>query len=246
MSDILITLRDVHKIYRMGDIDVHVLRGISLSIRQGEFVAIMGPSGSGKSTLMHILGCLDTPSSGHYILDGIDVASMSPDDLAKIRNNKVGFVFQNFNLLPRETALGNVELPMLYNNTPARERIRRARAALSMLGLSGREQHYPSQLSGGQQQRVAIARAIVNEPALLLADEPTGNLDEATSIDMMHIFTMLNEQGKTIVMITHETDIAAYAGRVMIVRDGQVTENLEKSHESLGSFAGSLPGFKKK
>jgi putative ABC transport system ATP-binding protein len=210
-------------LFRIGcEIDVHALHGLSLTIDKGEFVAIMGPSGSGKSTLMYILGCLDRPTSGRYLFDGIDIGSRSQDELADIRNQHIGFVFQSFNLLPRTSALNNVELPLIYNRTPAAQRTQRAREALARLGLAGRERHYASQLSGGQQQRVAIARAIVNEPPLILADEPTGNLDDTTSREMMDIFTELNQQGKTIVMITHETDIAAYAKRVEILRDGHV------------------------
>lgn len=244
MEDIIV-VEDVYKIYKMGDVDVPALRGVSLTIKDGEFVAVMGASGSGKSTLMNILGCLDRPTQGRYYLEGIDVASLSKDTLAEIRNKKIGFVFQNFNLLPRDTALENVELPLIYGGTPARERFQRAQAALERLGLAGREHHYPSQLSGGQQQRVAIARAMVNEPRILLADEPTGNLDEQTSQEIMEIFTRLNEQGKTIVMITHETDIAAYAEGLIVFRDGKVIARREKAHESLGSVASIVPSVKK-
>jgi putative ABC transport system ATP-binding protein len=223
----LIVLEDVHKVYSMGEVEVHALRGASLTIYPGEFVAIMGPSGSGKSTLMSILGCLDRPTRGRYWLDGIDIGTQSPDVLAAIRNQKIGFVFQSFNLLPRTTALENVELPLIYNGVPAAQRTQRAREALAQLGLEGREQHHPSQLSGGQQQRVAIARALVNDSPILLADEPTGNLDEQTSGEIMEIFSRLNHQGKTIVMITHETEVAAYASRTMILRDGMVYETKE-------------------
>ncbi len=223
----LIVLEDVHKVYAMGEVDVHALRGTSLTVGQGEFLAIMGPSGSGKSTLMSILGCLDRPTRGRYWLDDIDIGSQNQDTLAAIRNRKIGFVFQNFNLLPRTTALENVELPLIYSGIPAAQRTQRARNALVRLGLAGREQHHPSQLSGGQQQRVAIARALVNDPPILLADEPTGNLDEETSAEIMEIFTRLNEQGKTIVMITHETEVASYATHMMTLRDGTVDEPKE-------------------
>ena len=220
----IIRLDNIHKRYRVGEVDVHALRGLSLTIERGEFVAIMGPSGSGKSTLMYILGCLDRPTSGRYLLNGIDIGSRNPDELADIRNQYIGFVFQSFNLLPRTSALENVALPLIYSGLSAAQRTQRARRALEQLGLAGREHHYPSQLSGGQQQRVAIARAMVNEPALLLADEPTGNLDDQTSRDIMDIFVDLNQQGKTIVMITHETDIAAYAKRMVMLRDGNVVD----------------------
>ena len=220
----IIRLDSIHKRYRVGEVDVHALRGLSLTIERGEFVAIMGPSGSGKSTLMYILGCLDRPTSGRYLLNGIDIGSRRPDELADMRNQYLGFVFQSFNLLPRTSALENVALPLIYSGMSAAQRTQRARAALQQLGLAGREHHYPSQLSGGQQQRVAIARAMVNEPPLLLADEPTGNLDDQTSRDIMDIFVDLNQQGKTIVMITHETDIAAYAKRMVMLRDGNVVD----------------------
>jgi putative ABC transport system ATP-binding protein len=218
----IIVAEDIHKIYKMGDVDVHALRGVSLKIKRGEFVSIMGSSGSGKSTFMNIIGCLDTPTSGKYFLEGSDISSLGKDELAEIRNKKIGFVFQNFNLLPRATATENVELPLIYNGTPSNRRIKRAKEALIMLGLGGRERHYPSQLSGGQQQRVAIARAIINEPSIILADEPTGNLDTSTSTEIMAIFKMLNQRGKTIIMVTHETDIAAYAQRIVLFRDGKV------------------------
>jgi putative ABC transport system ATP-binding protein len=220
----LIHLDNVHKRYAMGEVEVHALRGLSLTIERGDFVAIMGPSGSGKSTLMYILGCLDRPTSGRYLLDGIDMGSRSPDELAELRNRYIGFVFQNFNLLARTSALENVELPLIYRGMPTAQRTQRAQAVLEELGLAGREHHYPSQLSGGQQQRVAIARAIVNHPPLLLADEPTGNLDDQSSRELMEVFVALNRQGKTIVMITHETDIAAYAKRMVILRDGNVVD----------------------
>jgi putative ABC transport system ATP-binding protein len=220
----LVKLVDVHKTYRTGEMEVHAVRGVSLEIRPAEFVALMGASGSGKSTLMNILGCLDRPTSGHYVLDGADVSSLDRDRLADIRNRKIGFVFQNFNLLPRTSGRENVELPLIYSaqslsNAQLREKADRV---LASVGLSGREDHYPSQLSGGQQQRVAIARALVNEPEVLLADEPTGNLDSRTSIEIMGIFQQLNERGITIIMVTHEPDIAAYGQRNVMMRDGLI------------------------
>jgi putative ABC transport system ATP-binding protein len=220
----LIELRSLEKAYRTGEIEVKAVRGVQLDIGRGEFVAIMGASGSGKSTLMNLLGCLDQPSSGQYILDGIDVAGLDRRHLAALRNKKLGFVFQNFNLLTRTTALENVELPMLYSVPIIRapERRRRATRALEGVGLGDRLDHYPNQLSGGQQQRVAVARALVNQPELLLADEPTGNLDTHTSIEIMSLFQRLNESGLTIVMVTHESDIAAHCKRVVVMRDGRV------------------------
>src|SRR3981189_2286302 len=220
----VVKLTDVHKTYRTGDVEVHAVRGVSLEIQRGEFVALMGSSGSGKSTLMNIIGCLDRPTSGHYFLDGEDVSSLSRDQLADVRNRKLGFVFQSFNLLTRTTALENVELPMLYSVPiiPRRARRQRAVGALERVGLGERVGHYANQLSGGQQQRVAIARALVNRPELLLADEPTGNLDTRTSIEIMRLFAELNESGLTIVMVTHEVDIAAYCKRVVVMRDGIV------------------------
>lgn len=223
----IIALEEVHKIYRMGDVDVHALRGISLKIRRGEFLSVMGPSGSGKSTFMNIVGCLDKPSRGNYFLEGNDVSLLDKDELAEVRNKKIGFVFQNFNLLQRSTALENVELPLIYNGTPTSKRARRAKEALAMLGLEGREKHYPSQLSGGEQQRVAIARAIINEPSIIQADEPTGNLDTNTSVEIMEVFKMLNKQGKTIIMVTHDREIGVYAERVVLFRDGRVLEDGE-------------------
>jgi putative ABC transport system ATP-binding protein len=220
----VIEIHDLTKVYRMGEVEVHALKGINLSVERGEFVAIMGPSGSGKSTLMNIIGCLDRPTAGTYHLDGIDVSRLDRDQRAEIRNAKIGFVFQSFNLLARTSAMENVELPMLYGNLglSAAERHRRSREALDRVGLTGREHHHPSQLSGGQQQRVAIARALVTDPAILLADEPTGNLDSRTSEEIIGIFQALNDAGKTVVLITHEPDIAAHARRVVYVRDGVV------------------------
>jgi putative ABC transport system ATP-binding protein len=220
----VIEVREITKIYRMGEMEVPALRGVSLSIGQGEFVAVMGASGSGKSTLMNILGCLDRPTSGSYELDGIDVSGLDRNALADVRNAKIGFVFQSFNLLARTSAIENVELPLIYGEEAllTRERHDRARAALARVGLAGREKHYPSQLSGGQQQRVAIARALIHDPAIILADEPTGNLDTATSEEIMRLFQELNDIGKTIVLITHETDIAAHGKRGIHMRDGNV------------------------
>jgi putative ABC transport system ATP-binding protein len=235
----VVKLTDVHKTYRTGDIDVHAVRGVSLEIQRGEFVALMGASGSGKSTLMNILGCLDRPTSGRYVLDDADVSVLDRDQLADIRNHKLGFVFQSFNLLPRTSARENVELPLLYGThrlTHAQLR-EKADAVLASVGLGGREDHHPSQLSGGQQQRVAIARALVNDPEVVLADEPTGNLDSRTSVEIMGIFQQLNERGITIIMVTHEPDIAAYARRNVVMRDGlilndvNVTQRLDAATE---------------
>jgi putative ABC transport system ATP-binding protein len=222
----VIDIRDLHKVYDTGAVRVHALRGVSATVDPGEFVAIMGASGSGKSTLMNIIGCLDRPTSGHYLLDGIDVSDLSKDERADIRNQKIGFVFQGFNLLRRTTALENVELPLIYAGVSNAERVRRSREALAIVGLAHREDNHPSQLSGGQQQRVAIARALVNNPSLLLADEPTGNLDSGTSVDVMAVFQRLNrESGLTVVLVTHESDIAQYASRVLVVRDGLITRD---------------------
>ncbi|WP_280150965.1 ABC transporter ATP-binding protein [Piscinibacter sp. XHJ-5] len=221
----LIEARDITKVYAMGDNLVHALRGVSLTIEAGEFVAVMGASGSGKSTLMNILGCLDRPTEGHYRLAGEAVETMSPDALASIRNRRIGFVFQQFNLLPRTSAVENVELPMLYANVPSAERRARALESLERVGLAERAQHTPAELSGGQQQRVAIARALVNRPQLILADEPTGALDSQTSEDIMHVLSGLNAQGMTVVLVTHEPDIAAWARRRIVFRDGHILED---------------------
>jgi putative ABC transport system ATP-binding protein len=224
----VIQLEHIHKTYTMGDVDVHALRGVSLTIREGEFVAIMGASGSGKSTTMNIIGCLDQPTRGEYILDGQDVSGMSKDERADIRCQKIGFVFQGFNLLSRTSALENVELPMLYAGVETSQRDQRALEALAAVGLAGREQNHPNQLSGGQQQRVAVARALVNNPALILADEPTGNLDSRTSVEVMEIFQRLNrERGITLVLVTHEPDIADYAQRIVVFKDGKIKKDYQ-------------------
>lgn len=230
--NVVIKLEEIHKIYHTGEVDVHAVRGVSMDIQAGEFVAIMGSSGSGKSTLMNMIGCLDRPSNGHYRLDGIDVSTLGRDELAEIRNEKIGFVFQGFNLLSRTSALENVEMPMLYNRhrIPSHEQRERGMNALELVGLGKRYGHHPNQLSGGQQQRVAIARALVNRPSLLLADEPTGNLDSQTSIEIMGVFQKLNDQGITIVMVTHELDVARFTKRMVILRDGKiVTDELVKN-----------------
>jgi putative ABC transport system ATP-binding protein len=219
----MISVRDLTKTYRVGDVDVRALRGVTLDVQPGELVALTGPSGSGKSTFMHLAGCLDRPTSGEYLLHGRDVSSLGKHDLARVRNREIGFVFQGFNLLSRTTALEQVELPMLYGpSVPGKERRARAAAALEGVGLGDRLDHHPNQLSGGQQQRVAIARALVNKPVLLLADEPTGNLDTRTSLEVMGIFQRLNAEGLTIVLVTHELDIAEYATRIIRFRDGRV------------------------
>jgi len=228
----VIELDHIHKTYTMGDVDVHALRGVSLTIREGEFVAIMGASGSGKSTMMNIVGCLDRPTRGTYILDGEDVSEMSKDERADIRCQKIGFVFQGFNLLSRTSALENVELPMLYLGVDSAQRHQRAMEALAAVGLAGREQNHPNQLSGGQQQRVAVARSLVNNPALILADEPTGNLDSRTSVEVMEIFQRLNrERGITLVLVTHESDIAEYASRVVVFKDGKIKSDHQVEHQ---------------
>jgi putative ABC transport system ATP-binding protein len=226
MSDAMIALHEVRKIYQMGDIEVQALRGVSVEIRRGEFVAIMGPSGSGKSTMMNLIGCLDSPSSGGYLLDGIEVGQMEENNLAIVRSRKLGFVFQQYNLLPRQTALRNVELPLIYRGISAQERRRRAEAALRIVGMSQRMDHRPNELSGGQQQRVAIARALAGGPSVILADEPTGALDSTTSEEIMGILQRLNrEHGLTVVLVTHEADIAAYAERMLLMRDGRLVED---------------------
>jgi putative ABC transport system ATP-binding protein len=223
VTDTVIRVEELHKYYDLGETKVHALRGVSLEIHRGEFVAVMGASGSGKSTMMNILGCLDKPTSGRYLLEGEDVSAFTKKQLAEIRNRRIGFVFQGFNLLSRTTALENVELPTLYARIAPAERVKRAREALKIVGLADREDHFPSQLSGGQQQRVAIARALVNKPSILLADEPTGNLDSRTSVEVMEIFQDLNEQqGLTIVIVTHEHDIAQFTKRQIVFRDGKV------------------------
>ncbi len=221
----VLRVEDVHKYYELGETRLHALRGINVSVEEGGFVAIMGASGSGKSTFMNILGCLDKPSSGRYLLEDTDVSSLDKRQLAAIRNRKLGFVFQGFNLLPRTTALENVQLPTLYTPITKAEREQRARQSLAMVGLAERWRHFPSQLSGGQQQRIAIARALVNRPSILLADEPTGNLDSRTSVEIMEIFQNLNEQGLTIVLVTHEHDIAQFAKRVIVFRDGRIRKD---------------------
>ncbi|MGE5213458.1 MAG: ABC transporter ATP-binding protein [Nitrospirota bacterium] len=223
----LVRLLDVHKVYHTGEMEVPAVRGVSLEIKRGEFVALMGASGSGKSTLMNILGCLDRPSSGQYFLDNADVSGLDRDQLAEIRNRKLGFVFQSFNLLARTSARENAELPLIYSAHHLSDAQLREKAdrVLASVGLAGREDHFPSQLSGGQQQRVAIARALINEPEMLLADEPTGNLDSRTSVEIMAVFQQLNEHGITIIMVTHEHDIAAYAKRNVIMRDGLIRDD---------------------
>lgn len=221
-AGIVIKTEDLWKTYEMGAEQLHALRGVSLEILRGEYVAIMGPSGSGKSTLMNLIGCLDTPTKGHYWLAGRLVSELNDDELAYIRNKEIGFVFQTFNLLARATALHNVELPLIYNGTPAEERIERAKKSLQQVDLADRMMHRPNELSGGQRQRVAIARALVNTPSILLADEPTGNLDSATGEEIMALFSRLHQQGNTIILVTHESDIAAHAHRVIRLRDGKI------------------------
>ncbi|HWB31211.1 MAG TPA: ABC transporter ATP-binding protein [Vicinamibacterales bacterium] len=225
----LIETVDLWKTYQMGTEEVHALRGVSLQIERGEYVAIMGPSGSGKSTLMNLIGCLDTPSKGSYLLNGKQVSQMNDDELARIRNEEIGFVFQTFNLLPRATALHNVELPLIYAGVSARDRAERANQALDKVELGDRKGHRPNQMSGGQRQRVAIARALVNNPSILLADEPTGNLDSRTGVEIMALFAKLHEAGNTIVLVTHEPDVAAYAHRTIHIRDGQVEKDVSRA-----------------
>ncbi len=225
MSNPAIVIRDVTRTYTMGEVEVHALRGVSFSIERGEYVAIMGPSGSGKSTLMNVIGCLDRPSTGSYLLDGIDVSKLSDNELAEIRLKKLGFIFQGFNLLARTDAIKNVSLPLFYAGVPSRVRNERAIAVLTTVGLGDRTHHKPNELSGGQQQRVAIARALINDPTVLLADEPTGNLDTATSTDVLGLFSRLHAEGRTIIMVTHDEDIASNAARVIRLRDGLVVSD---------------------
>jgi putative ABC transport system ATP-binding protein len=224
----LIETRDLWKTYVMGDEEIHALKGVSISIERGEYVAIMGPSGSGKSTLMNLIGCLDTPSKGTYLLNGKEVSQMNDNELARIRNEEIGFVFQTFNLLPRATALHNVELPLVYAGIGKKERLEQAKAAIEKVELTHRMTHKPNELSGGQRQRVAIARALVNDPSILLADEPTGNLDSKTGVEIMGLFARLHQGGNTIIVVTHEPDIAAYAHRVIAIRDGQVERDVRQ------------------
>ncbi|MEO8483173.1 MAG: ABC transporter ATP-binding protein [Acidobacteriota bacterium] len=225
----LIETVDLWKTYHMGTEDVHALRGVSIQIQRGEYVAIMGPSGSGKSTLMNLIGCLDTPSKGSYLLNDKQVSEMNDDELARIRNEEIGFVFQTFNLLPRATALHNVELPLIYAGASAKERAQRANQALDRVELGDRKTHRPNEMSGGQRQRVAIARALVNNPSILLADEPTGNLDSRTGVEIMALFAKLHEAGNTIVLVTHEADVAAHAHRTISIRDGQVEKDVSRA-----------------
>jgi putative ABC transport system ATP-binding protein len=225
----LIETQDLWKTYQMGQEQVHALSGVSIQIERGEYVAIMGPSGSGKSTLMNLIGCLDTPTKGSYLLNGKQVSQMNDDELARIRNEEIGFVFQTFNLLPRATALHNVELPLVYAGVTAKERLERARQALAKVDLSDRQTHRPNELSGGQRQRVAIARALVNNPSILLADEPTGNLDSKTGIEILAVFDRLHEAGNTIILVTHEADVAEHARRIISIRDGKVEKDVQRA-----------------
>jgi putative ABC transport system ATP-binding protein len=243
-EDSLIKIEHLVKTYIMGEVEVHALRGVSLNVSNGEFVAIMGASGSGKSTFMNILGCLDKPTKGTYILDNINVGDLSRDELALIRNKKIGFVFQGFNLLSRTTALENVELPLLYNSTSAKLRKEKSIEALKKVGLEDRIYHYPNQLSGGQQQRVAVARALVNDPSIVLADEPTGNLDSRTSVEVMEIFQKLNEQGITIILVTHEPDIATFAKRHIVFRDGKIkTDKFNTDPKNASEVIKTIPSI---
>ncbi len=225
----LIETKDIWKTYTMGDEEIHALRGVSIQIEKGEYVAIMGPSGSGKSTLMNLIGCLDTPSKGTYLLNGKEASTMNDNELARIRNEEIGFVFQTFNLLPRATALHNVELPLVYAGISSRDRLQRAKQALEKVELGPRMNHKPNELSGGQRQRVAIARALVNNPSILLADEPTGNLDSKTGVEIMALFERLHSAGNTIVLVTHEADVAAHAHRQILIRDGQVEKDVRRA-----------------
>ena len=235
----LIELIDVRKVYRMGTEEVHALAGVDLTVEAGEYLAVMGASGSGKSTLMNLLGCLDTPTSGHYLLRGTAVETLDDSELAEIRNQEIGFVFQTFNLLPRTSALGNVELPLIYGGVPRKVRRERALAALERVGLADRVDHQPNELSGGQRQRVAIARALVNDPSILLADEPTGNLDSATSVEIMDLFDQLHAAGNTVILVTHEPDIAEHARRQVTMRDGQVLSDVATPREGGGGRSAS-------
>jgi putative ABC transport system ATP-binding protein len=241
MSQPLITMESVAKTYRMGDVEVPALRGVSLTIDEGEFVAVMGPSGSGKSTLMNIIGCLDRPTSGRYRLNGSEVSGLDRNQLATVRNRTLGFVFQSFNLLSRTSALENVELPLLYAGVSTRERQARARAALERVGLGSRVDHHPNQLSGGQQQRVAIARALVGQPRLILADEPTGNLDSRTSVEVMALFQELGRQGMTVMLVTHENDIADYSSRLLTLKDGKLLSDVRRVPHDAAKTLANLP-----
>jgi putative ABC transport system ATP-binding protein len=240
-----ILVEQVHKTYDLGEVQVHALRGVTLTVYPGEFVAIMGASGSGKSTFMNIVGCLDRPTRGRYLLDGQEVATFTKRELAGIRNRKIGFVFQGFNLLSRTSAVENVELPLIYSGVPREQRVQRAREALKSVGLEGREEHHPSQLSGGQQQRVAIARSLVNNPSIILADEPTGNLDSRTSVEIMEIFQRLNEDRRmTVLLVTHETDIAKFAKRVVLFKDGKIRrDSLVEARVSAARLLPTMPSI---
>lgn len=248
MRENIISVKNLGKVYKMGDVEVHALRGVDLDIQQGDFVAIMGKSGSGKSTFMNIIGCLDVPTRGNYFLDGVDVSILTKDQLASLRNHKLGFVFQSFNLLPRTSALENVELPLMYNRKISSREIReRSLSALEAVGLTDRAHHMPNQLSGGEQQRVAIARSLVNNPVVIMADEPTGNLDTRTSLEVMDIFQQLNNKGITLVIVTHEADIAAFTKRNVTFRDGKIirsleVENVRNAHDELINLPVTVEG----